>query len=167
MSTVSWNAFWAWVQAEPRIARVVELYERAHPLPTETLIPEGGRNETFRWRERTPTTQERLRELMRYLYMRVASGERRPLHSDAGLDGLWHALILETETYAAVCDKLGTFVHHRAGQFSDDPRWYTWFLSAYLDTFGEKPDFNVWPSVSDAEVEVDRAMRQQRDHDCA
>jgi hypothetical protein len=110
---------------------------------------------------RCDATDGQLRELGRYLYLRVANaGARWPLHRKSGLDKLWHALILETKTYAVVCEKLGAFVQHESGVITKDPMWYPNFLAAYKETFDETPDWNVWPSPSKS------GQSDENDHDC-
>lgn len=164
---IPWDEFWAWVQVDPDVARAVALYERKHP-PEPDVTPEGGWPTPYEQRTRMPTTQERLRELMRHLYMRVHTKTRRPLHAGSGLDDLWHALIVETATYRAVCEMLGGgFVDHASGEFSTDPLWYAWYQRAYHDTFGEYADWNVWPTPNAREISADQAAQSQRDHDCA
>lgn len=164
---ISWKDFWQWVQRNTEVARVVGTYENGLPNGDQRLTPSGAAVESPPSDQRPVTSHDKLRELMRYLYVRASFAARHPLHKDAGLDGLWHALILQTKTYRSVCDKLGAFIDHESGQFTDDPLWYSRFLGDYYDLFREAPDWNVWPAATAREVEADQTRRALRDHDCA
>lgn len=164
---ISWKNFWQWAQRNTEVARVVGIFESGLPNADEPFVPSGAIVESPPSDRPPVTSQDKLCELMRYLYVRAAVPERHPLHKDAELDDLWHALILQTKTYRAVCEKLGVFIDHESGQFSDDPLWYSRFLGDYFDAIGETPDWSVWPAATEQEVEADRVRRGIRDHDCA
>lgn len=107
---------------------------------------------------KSPTMETRVTELAKYLYLRAKHPDKRwPMPRGAGLDRCWHALIVQTESYARVCGWLGTFVHHRSGQFAEDDAWYDGFVAAYQEEFAE-PIWTIWPFPG---------KPQRGEHECA
>jgi hypothetical protein len=102
------------------------------------------------------TLQMQVGELLKFLEL-AANSDARWLPISEELDAVWHAFILETREYAALCAQAGHFVHHtsmsprldcesRQQQLDDDLQ----FVVAYLRRFGEFPEaaLPLWPALA-------------------
>lgn len=62
------------------------------------------------------------------------------------VDEGWHALLLHTDTYAALCDRLGGFVHHYPER--PDPQRQTQQIidrtTALIEEVGHAVDYDLW-----------------------
>ena len=99
--------------------------------------------------------QLRVAEFLKFLQL-AACMNARHLPISAEIDEVWHAFILETRVYAALCEQAGGFVHHTAKeadpgsttlrQLDDDLA----FVVAYLEHFGEFPKaaLPLWPALN-------------------
>ena len=87
-------------------------------------------------------------ELARFLLLTAANpGRRYGMYGP--VDGMWHALILHTQIYAAFCETfIGRFMHHFPGRTAAGERWesrYLQFLFDYRDIYGQPPPDDLWP----------------------
>lgn len=92
-----------------------------------------------------PEADLHARELKRFLLLAHTSDKPLPMHDR--LDRLWHEWMLDTRSYSAFCELVGTpTIHHSPGSTSapDEASWPE-FGSLYLKVFGEQPDDRVWP----------------------
>lgn len=109
--------------------------------PKQKLIQEAGI---------TPTQAENLeREYKRYIELQV----RYPgliLPMSAPVDPMWHAHMLFSKDYAAMCDQVnGRFIHHEPIVTEQEraalaPHYLKNTLSKYSDHFGKASD-EFWP----------------------
>lgn len=81
-------------------------------------------------------------EVLRFLML--SRDSPRPLTPSVAIDLAWHELILCTRPYAALCVRLGGFVHHDPGGHPGDHRAaFARTLALYRDRFGP-PDSPLW-----------------------
>ena len=59
-------------------------------------------------------------ECMKFLYLVSLTTQRTFIPVDQAIDEIWHACILQTRWYAALCEALpgGDFIHHQSGSFA-------------------------------------------------
>lgn len=106
-------------------------------------------------------------ETRRYLFL-CASCMETLAPSDI-VDEFWHAMILNSQTYAQYCQAaFGKFLHHAAGIPSstvarrEEARGeYLNSLRAYRATFGEPPS-DLWPPITD--IGAERLKRYGKPH---
>ncbi|KNE54087.1 hypothetical protein AMAG_00089 [Allomyces macrogynus ATCC 38327] len=90
-----------------------------------------------------------LREYQRFLALKVLHHDSNALllSPRPAIDQFWHAHILDTKAYAAMCAKLPFFIHHDpAGAFDPASRAHrrAATLATYRARFGEEPIGNIW-----------------------
>jgi hypothetical protein len=72
------------------------------------------------------------------------------------VDEGWHALVLDTQLYAALCEAVGGFVHHYPQR--PEPSGYDPKLTAYtlatMTNAGYTPDLDLWQGPDDNPITV-------------
>lgn len=72
------------------------------------------------------------------------------------VDEGWHALVLDTQLYERLCDRVGGFVHHqpeRSGAAGYDPAWLAHTMDA-IRTAGFEVDADLWSGPDDDTISV-------------
>lgn len=85
----------------------------------------------------------------------VHAPKRWPMCSK-GVDAFWHRSVLCTADYAAYCQKLGRFIHHRpwvGGMPSNAAEETLAFRQAYRELFGEEAPTHLWSDTFDSECD--------------
>ncbi len=81
------------------------------------------------------------------------------------VDAGWHALILHTQTYAELCDRLGGFVHHRPE--APDPSRYNQSAidrtTALIQEAGYSVDGDLWGRPDDDLISVASSCQHSDD----
>lgn len=89
-----------------------------------------------------------------------------PLAPSRVVDEGWHALILHTRLYAALCNRFGLFIHHSPGY---DPTFYDPEIlartQARIEDAGFEVDTELWRSPTDGRIPV--AANCQHSEECA
>lgn len=92
-------------------------------LLSDTLLDEPLRHYLDRQFDQVPATERALRieETLRFLF--IAHECRGPIPVAREIDEVWHALILQTQEYVALCDRLptGRYIHHSSNEYL---RWF-------------------------------------------
>ncbi|GAU65071.1 hypothetical protein SSP35_01_04080 [Streptomyces sp. NBRC 110611] len=81
------------------------------------------------------------------------------------VDEGWHALILNTEIYAALCDRLGAFIHHRPEE-PDPTRFNPTTIirtTALIEEAGYSVDVDLWGQPDDALISVAASCQHSDD----
>ncbi|MFJ7069219.1 glycine-rich domain-containing protein [Streptomyces sp. NPDC101115] len=93
----------------------------------------------------------------------AASGAGTGMRPSQLVDIGWHALILHTRTYEALCQKVGRFVHHvpegpstlRRDEITIDR------TVAAIRAAGFKPDMYLWSPIADTELQLTDCMHTE------
>ncbi|WP_405363198.1 hypothetical protein OG535_37125 [Kitasatospora sp. NBC_00085] len=94
-------------------------------------------------------------EALAYL-VTVSRNRDLPLAPSPVVDEGWHALILHTETYGQLCEKLGGFIHH----YPETPEETAYdaesiaLTLATMEAAGVAPDRALWAGPEENEVGV-------------
>ncbi len=80
-------------------------------------------------------------------FLGIAAGGEGSFAPSKTVDEYWHEMVMNTPFYAAVCARIGTFIHHRPSERAEIEA-YARTLEAYRAIFGE-PDSRYW-KVKDA-----------------
>jgi hypothetical protein len=93
--------------------------------------------------ELAPRVDALFREYARFLALKLAL-EPAPVTPCKAVDAVWHAHLLCTRAYAALCERenKGAMIHHEPGIGSEES--YAETLAAYESAFGEPPPRSVW-----------------------
>ena len=102
-----------------------------------------------------PELDEQVRELKRYLVLRVLTGETFPMAGP--LDDLWHTWMLFSHSYVGFCQQVaGEYLHHqpvgRAASKHDDASLWEALARSYQEVFGEQAPEHLWPGLVRADV---------------
>lgn len=89
----------------------------------------------------------------------VAAAARNPgeyIQPSRTVDEGWHALILHTDLYARLCDRLGAFIHHypERPDSSRHDDGATALTLRLIQDMGHRPDPELWTAPDDARIPV-------------
>jgi len=96
------------------------------------------------------------REYKRYIAI-VCSNPNHRFPMTKAVDPFWHAHILHTKNYCAMCDRVnnGVYIHHEPLSEETDrsavAESYALFRQIYRDSFKEAPPLEFWPIELNAE----------------
>jgi len=96
---------------------------KPHRLLSDALLDAPLRHYLDRQFNQVPATERALRieETLRFLF--IAHECRGPIPVAREIDEVWHALILQTQEYVALCGRLptGRYIHHSSNEYL---RWF-------------------------------------------
>jgi hypothetical protein len=86
----------------------------------------------------------------------AATSPERGLRPSKIVDEGWHGLILHTEAYAKLCERLGRFVHHRPERRAPGRHDASELdrTQAAIAAAGYQPDMTLWLAPTDGRIAV-------------
>ncbi|MEU1074359.1 MULTISPECIES: hypothetical protein [unclassified Streptomyces] len=95
-------------------------------------------------------------EALKFLAGAAASTSGKGLFPSQVVDEAWHALILHTKLYAALCERLGKVVHHQP-QVRAEKGWDRLVVKLTMEAIrsaGYAPDPSLWGRNADKSIKV-------------